>query len=302
MPSTRRFERAAFRLGSRVFLLATTLALVSLTALGQDDGALQNRAARSLAPGASSSKPYPASPGLSPIWRPSLPTGELASFRRFTRDAGAFQPVFWKLPKGVAVEVAQEGGYLAAPDDSKEFSLEVGAVYRFRLSGLDTAPGETLYPTVELIGRLYPPEGREWDFPVEIEIPRLDLEMALRGNFITRVIFVENAANPANIDASESNEPLTINAPNSIDPIVAAATRGRPLVILRLGSREPNGEPTVDDPFFFGLPRVEFRPELNPTPDELEPDESKTEAFEVKQDANDEHDASEESDVSESEE
>ncbi|MDO5309820.1 MAG: hypothetical protein Q4G03_10090 [Planctomycetia bacterium] len=217
---------------------------------------------RTPVPGATTGKPYPSSPGLSPIWRASVPTGEIASFRRFTREVGQFQPIKWKLPQGMKAEVAQLGGFAQAPDETNLFALAVGSVYRFKLSGFETAPNEALYPSVEMIGRLYPPQGREWDFPVEFEIPAKDIDLALKGSFITRVIFVENAANPVNLDASASNEPLTVDAPTSLDPVAAAATRGRPLAIIRLGSREPNAAPEAKDPFFFGLPEVQFKPEI----------------------------------------
>ena len=227
--------------------------------------------------GGTVAKPYPASPGLRPINHPSLPTGQLGALKTINGDVGPLQPVQWKLPEGVKVEVAQPGSFQTAPDGSNEFALQVGAVYRFKISGIATYPGQALYPTLEIIGRLYPPEGKEWDFPVEIEVPVRDLALALRGNFITRVIFVENSENPANVDASDSNENLTFDVPESVDPVVAANVHGRALAILRVGSREPDGEPSESDPFFFGLPRVDFRPAPGVAPavsrtDELSPE------------------------------
>ncbi len=76
---------------------------------------------------------------------------------------------------------------------------------------------------------------------------------------MTRVIFVENSANAMNVDASETNRELVLNVPQTVDPVVAAATRGRPLAIIRIGARAPLADPSNDDPFFFGLPRVEFK-------------------------------------------
>ncbi|MGI6400651.1 MAG: hypothetical protein ACOX0A_00805 [Thermoguttaceae bacterium] len=203
-------------------------------------------------------RPYPASPGLRPINHPDIPTGQLAALKTLNERERPFQPVQWKLPEGVKVKVAQLGAFEEAPGDSNIFALQLGSVYRFKISDVATYPGQELYPTLEIIGKLRPPEGKEWEFPVEIEVPMRDLALAFRGNFVTRVIFVENSANAANVDASDTNESLTFDVPQSVDPVVAASVRGRPLAILRLGSRAPNGEPSESEPFFFGLPSVIF--------------------------------------------
>ncbi len=214
---------------------------------------------RNAAPG----RPYPANPGLRPITSPSIPTGQIGALQSVVERVRPFQPIQWKLPEGVKVAVAQSGSFRETPDGSNEFALQLGSVYRFKISGVATYPGQALYPTLEIIGKLNPPEGKEWDFPVEIEVPMRDLALALRGNFVTRVVFVENSENAANVDAGDSNESLTFDVPQSVDPVVAAGVRGRALAILRIGSREPDGEPNAVDSFFFGLPPVEFRPATN---------------------------------------
>lgn len=215
-------------------------------------------------PNGAPGKIYPANPGLRPITSPSIPTGRLGELQTLARQSRPFQPVQWKLPEGVKVAVAQSGEFREAPDGSNEFALQLGSVYRFKIFGVATYPGQALYPTVELIGKLNPPEGKAWDFPIEIEVPMRDIALALRGNFVTRVVFVENSENPANVDASASNENLVYDVPQGVDPVVAAGVRGRALAILRIGSREPDGEPNATDPFFFGIPTVEFRPAQAP--------------------------------------
>ena len=202
----------------------------------------------------------PANPGLRPITSPSIPTGQIGALQSVAGRVLPFQPIQWKLPEGVKVAVAQSDSFLETPDGSNEFALQLGSVYRFKISGVATYPGQALYPTLEIIGKLNPPEGKEWDFPVEIEVPMRDLALALRGNFVTRVVFVENSENAANVDAGDTNENLTFDVPQSVDPVVAAGVRGRALAILRIGSREPDNEPNATDSFFFGLPPVEFRP------------------------------------------
>ena len=87
-----------------------------------------------------------------------------------------------------------------------------------------------------------------------------DIVAATRGSLVTRVVFLENSENPSNVDASNNPDLLTLDVPRGVDPVAAAQTRGRVLAIVRLGSRDPNGPPTPEDPFYFGLPNVEFKP------------------------------------------
>lgn len=241
----RRFSRLGLRSLTRTLGASALLALlfISNPVSGQDFGF--------------AAKPYPASPGLRPINHPSIPTGQVGALNTLRRSGG-LQPVEWKLPEGVTVEVAQPGAFQSAADSPNLFGLQVGAVYRFKLSGVATYPGQNLYPTLEIIGKLNPPAGKEWDFPVEVEIPTRELALALRGNFVTRVIFVENSVNAASVDASKTNENLVYDVPETVDPVAAANLHGRALAILRIGSREPDAEPTLNDPFYFGLPQVVF--------------------------------------------
>lgn len=187
-------------------------------------------------------------------------TGQAAEVVSFFSRKGPAQPVEWKLPKGAVAAVAQHGAFVSDESDSNVFGLEVGRVYRFRIDRFENRPGDAVYPTVELIGRLNPPAGKRWEFPIELAIPQADIDDALNGAFVTRVVFLENSENPANVDTSENPENLTLDVPQGVDPIIAARTRGRALAVVRIGTRAPSSEPNADDPFFFGLPKVEFKP------------------------------------------
>ncbi len=187
-------------------------------------------------------------------------TGELAQVAKIRANAGQLQPVEWIIPKGGIVEVATPNGFARDEKNDGLFALEVNSVYRFRVTNLEASPKAVLYPTLELLGRLNPPHGKAWEFPVEIYLPLEDIDAALNGSLITRVVFLENSENPANVDVSDNPDRLTLDVPRGVDPIVAARTRGRVLAIVRLGSREPSEEPNGADPFYFGLPRVEFKP------------------------------------------
>lgn len=220
------------------------------------------------------------------LHRPSLPTGELASFYRLSgADLAQAQPVAWKLPKGVRVGIAAPGGYVfnAQIDESEArfpwlanaFALQPGRVYRFQLTDIPFNSDRALYPTLELIGRLNPPTGREWDFPVEIELPQADIELALQGNLVTRVVFLENSENARPTDAERSTADLTVDVPNNYDPVAVAASKGRVLAILRVGSRAPVDLPNAENSFYFGLPPFAL------APSSLRPLDSTPETFEI---------------------
>ena len=219
------------------------------------------------------------------LHRPSLPTGELASFYRLSgADLAQAQPVAWKLPKGVRAGIAAPGGYVfnaELADDARfpwlanAFALQPGRVYRFQLTDIPFNPDRALYPTLELIGRLNPPAGREWNFPIEIELPQADLELALNGNLVTRVVFLENSENARPTDADRSTADLTVEVPNNYDPVAVAASKGRVLAILRVGSRAPLDLPNAENPFYFGLPPFAL------APSSLQPLGSSPETFEI---------------------
>lgn len=220
------------------------------------------------------------------LHRPSLPTGELASFYRLSgADLTQAQPVAWRLPQGVRAGIAAPGGYVfnAKIDETEArfpwlanaFALQPGRVYRFQLTDIPFNPDRALYPTLELIGCLNPPAGREWEFPIEIDLPQADLELALQGNLVTRVVFLENSENARPTDADRSTADLTVEVPNNYDPVAVAASKGRVLAILRVGSRAPVDLPNAENSFYFGLPPFAL------APSSLQPLASTPETFDV---------------------
>ena len=68
----------------------------------------------------------------------------------------------------------------------------MGRCIGLRVTNIPFRPGQEIYPTIELINRLYPPPGRETRFPIPIQITREELEMALRGQYIVRVVYLED--------------------------------------------------------------------------------------------------------------
>ncbi len=153
-------------------------------------------------------------------------------------DGGYFQPVSVELPDGG--EVTFYGSSAQPPVTSavpSQVGMLVGHVYRFKISGFERFPGAELYPSVELLDRLHPPRGRAADFPVPVTFSNEEIELALDGRMITKVIYLEQPqlANPIKMD---STVPVDILRPSE-NPIAFADMLGRPMAIVRLGGRIP---------------------------------------------------------------
>jgi hypothetical protein len=118
--------------------------------------------------------------------------------------------------------------------------MQIGAVYRLRVTEFGSEPGQAVYPTVEVIDRLYPPAGLALRYPIPVELTAEELELAARGNFVTRVIYLEDP-NQALPTTQKDGEQAWAEAPQGADPLVVADELGRPVAILRIGGRVPSG-------------------------------------------------------------
>ncbi len=164
---------------------------------------------------------------------------------------GHFQPVEIKAPLGAVIALA-EGGQFGEPAAAPiRVGMLISPVYRMRLTGIPGHAGEEVFPTVEIIDRLYTPHGQEQRFAIPVEITQGDLELALAGKFVTRVIYVEDPekALPVRTDAVTGQN--WFEAGPGRDPLAIADQLGRPVAILRMGGRIPM-DPQMPDPQFLG--------------------------------------------------
>ena len=165
-----------------------------------------------------------------------------------------FQPVRVTAPPDTVVAVAQAGTFDEAYEQSLTVGLMVGEVYRFEVTGYPH-PESALYPTVELIGRLYPPPGAELRFPVPVELTAEELRLAAAGKFVTRVIYVEDPDNALPVNDSATTPQRYFEVFEHEDPLTVAYELGRPIAILRVGSRRPGSD--GDENFLYGCPPVQ---------------------------------------------
>lgn len=155
---------------------------------------------------------------------------------------GYFQPVEIKVPSGAEISLAVEGQFDEPQATPVLAGFLIGPVYRLKVTGIPYHPGEEIFPTIEVIHRLYPPAGQARRFPIVVEMTQEDLELALRGNFVTRVIYLENPSEA--LPTAQTEEQINYDTRPGEDPLATADTLGRPVAILRLGGRQPLVDPS----------------------------------------------------------
>ena len=177
-----------------------------------------------------------------------MPPGAIGS-QRLARGgplSGYFQPVRIRAPEGARIALAEEAGFGTTYWNEALVGLQVGPVYRLRVTDFPPEPGQEVFPTVEIIDRLYPPAGLARRYPIPIELTAEELEMAAHGMFVTRVIYVENP-NQALPVREREDEQQWVEAPRGADALAVADEMGRPVAILRIGGRIPSRSSTTFD-------------------------------------------------------
>ncbi len=164
-----------------------------------------------------------------------------------------FQPVEIIAPPGATISLVEKGRFNEAKPAPRKAGLVLGQVYRLRITNIPFEPGREVFPTIELIDRLHPPKGQEVRFAVPIELTQEDLEMALEGKFVTRVVYLENPDNALPLPADLANDESYDVLPSE-DPLEVADRIGRPIAILRMGGRLPDDVNGADQSFLGNCP------------------------------------------------
>ena len=184
------------------------------------------------------------------------PPGALGrdQLKRLSALRGYYQPVECSVPDGATFSIASNGAFTEPVSGRMRVGLLIGAVYRLKITNIRFYAGRELFPTIELIQRLYPPEGQAERFPVPIQFTQEEIELALAGNYLTRVIYLEDPANPLPYQQAKGQQHVYEVRPHE-DPLRVADQLGRPMAIVRMGSRLPLSS-TPDSRFMFGRPPV----------------------------------------------
>ncbi len=176
-----------------------------------------------------------------------------AQVARGARGVGTYQAVSLLGPKDLKIALARDGQFLPPLSTPVTSGMLVAGVYRFKVTNIPFRPGDELYPTVEIIDRIYPPAGREHRFPIPVVLTEEDLRIALDGGLVTRVIYVEDneLADPVSVPPGEQ---LVHNLPASDNALQVADQLGKPVAILRIGSRIPMQADGDLTDFLYGCP------------------------------------------------
>ena len=143
-------------------------------------------------------------------------------------------------PAGVRVTAFPGSSISRLSETPTVMGLRPGYVFRFKLSNLPYYPGEELYPEVELRGVLIPRGGMKYmDYPIPLAFSQVDIEQALKGVLITKVIYLEDPekAIPA---ATNPDRPVEIPEDTEHAALKSAQENGRLMAIVRLGNRKPS--------------------------------------------------------------
>jgi len=151
---------------------------------------------------------------------------------------GYFQPVEVTAPAGTLISVVCDGAFSEPRSAKLTAGMLIGQVYRLKVANIPNFEGQEVFPTIEVIDRLYPPPGQAARFPIPIELTMEELRYALDGRYVLRVIYLEDVAT-APVLRDEPGQQRFFDLPPHQDAMMAADRLGRPMAILRMGSRVP---------------------------------------------------------------
>lgn len=156
-----------------------------------------------------------------------------------TPTPGYYQPVRIQLPSTGKVRFfTGRGANDPALDAPSALGVAAGYTYRFQITNMPEFPGIELFPSVEILDHLHPPTGLAQRFPIPVRFLEDEIEAALRGRMITKVVYLEQPQRASSIDIRLPDAVATLPANENV--LAAADQLGRPLLIIRLGSRQPS--------------------------------------------------------------
>lgn len=190
-----------------------------------------------------------------PLLRANDPPGMVGQARLKGRGPviGYYQPVAITGPEGVHFSLPTGGG-MTEPCQRLEAGFLIGSVYRFQVTRIPGKLGVELFPTVEVIDRTYPPQHLVTRYPIEIQLDEEDFRIAMNGQMVTRVIYLEDPQT-AVPEQQTANTNVPFEVSEFQDPLAVADEYGRPVAIVRIGTLAPPSQPLLLSEFFFGYPQ-----------------------------------------------
>jgi uncharacterized repeat protein (TIGR01451 family) len=212
-----------------------------------------------------------AQPPVHMFHRDGLPPGEVGQ-RKLLRGGPVpnyFQHVEVVAPEGTSIAFVGSGKFLPSDNDCAMAGMLIGQVYTLQLTNIPLLDGAELFPTIEVIDRLYPPLGLERKHPIEIEITQDEIDAALKGQLVTRIIYLEDPLNALAVQGGPRDQ--RVRTIKSGDPLKVADRLGRPMAILRMGSRVPEIDAGTGN-FIYGNPPIVKHYKRGTAPWEVKPE------------------------------
>ncbi len=175
--------------------------------------------------------------------RDNMVPGRASQIRLFgnPRLAQRLQPVRISSPQGSELSIVSNGSFIGTSASDYSTGMRVGSLYRFRLSTVSEQRAVELYPSIELLDVLHPPKGLENQFPIPVTISESDIRHAVAGRMVSKVIYLEDPETSLPRTTAPGSQ-ATIDISGADDAVRAAESLGRPMAILRIGSRVPTRE------------------------------------------------------------
>ena len=101
----------------------------------------------------------------------NLPPGTVGQgqLQRYLPLRGYYQPIEVTAPTGARISVQVDASFDKPRPGPVLVGMQVGHVYHLKISSIPYYEDFELFPTIEVINRLYPPEGKARRFPVPIQ-------------------------------------------------------------------------------------------------------------------------------------
>lgn len=156
---------------------------------------------------------------------------------RIPGGVGYYQPIEVRAKNGVKISVLDQVEF-TRPTERLIAAMQMGSTYRLKVTNIPDHPGLELFPSIEVVNRLYPPDQMRTQFPVVVELNLDDLASAADGAFIVKVVYLEDPSVGSVQKHDGVNQPQ-YDVASYNDVLDAADMLGRPMAIVRMGSRIP---------------------------------------------------------------
>ncbi len=219
------------------------LYLLMPLALGQPIGPLASLPTGSSL--ASSASCAPCAPGYGGPSRGMVPPYMPVPARQPCPPMGPPAPVLavrTVIPEGTTITAMPGSPGAKAHGNAVTFGFRPGYAYRLKLDQLPDFPNEALYPVLEVRGSIVPRPGMKYmEYAAPLNITKEDIQRALAGALITKVIYLEDPARA--IPSSGTPErPIEIRSDDEREAFQEASENGRIVAVLRLGDRKPEAD------------------------------------------------------------